>query len=155
MMIMRAAFLRIAGIAALVAGVGLLAAGCSGIMDSVSGRYRGPQPLSEGLSGEVVVIRRATALPAGSAFIVDRVRFVEAGDPHNINRVVEVVTTEATRNQVGGLNLRAGDRVVLSTAFQAITTQVGSLGIPDWPGPGRYEYPIGFHHITSVARAEN
>jgi hypothetical protein len=154
MMTMRA-LLRIVGLAALIASAGVLAGGCSGIVDSISGRYRGPQPLSQGLSGETVVIRRVTVLPAGSAFIVDRVRFVEAGDPHDINRVVEVVTTEATRNQVSGLNLRAGDRVILSTEFQSITTQVGALGIPDWPGPGRYEYPIGFHSITSVARAAN
>jgi hypothetical protein len=152
MMSIRAVLLRIVGLAALTASAGVLAGGCSGIMDSVSGRYRGPQPLAESLSGETVVIRRVTVLPAGSAFIVDRARFVEAGDPHNINRVVEVVTTEATRNQVSGLNLRAGDRVILSTQFQSITTQVGALGIPDWPGPGRYEYPIGFHSFSSVAR---
>lgn len=111
-------------------------------MASITGAFRGPPPAQEGISGEEVVIRRATAVDSASVFIVDRVRYVEAGDPHNINRVVKVVTTEATRGQAAALNLQRGDRVVLTTAFGSITKEVGSLSIPDWPGPGRYEYPL-------------
>ncbi|HST63177.1 MAG TPA: hypothetical protein VLK84_30990 [Longimicrobium sp.] len=69
--------------------------------------------------------------------------------------MVKVVTTEATRNQVAALNPQPGDRVILSTTFGSITKQVGSLATPDWPGPNRYEYPIGFHYITAIARAGN
>lgn len=132
-----------------------VAGGCDDIMASITGAYRGPPPAQKGIFAEEVVIRRITAMDSGFVFIIDRVRYVEAGDSHNINRVVKVVTTEATREQAATLNLQRGDRVILSTAFGSITEEVGSLSIPDWPGPGRYEYPIGFHTLTAIARAGN
>jgi hypothetical protein len=126
--------------------------GCD-VLDSSSGLYRGPRPVPEAIAGEEAVIRRVSVLPGGSVFVVDRVRYVKAGDPYNINRVAEVATTEATRDQVAALNLRPGERVLLTTRFHMVTEQVGSLSTPDWPAPGVYEYPIGFHYIVSIERA--
>lgn len=139
----------------LVATAGLLTGGCDAIMAELTDAYRGPPPAEEGISGEEVVIRGVTVLDSASVFMLDRVRYVEAGDPYNINRVVKVVTTGATRDKAAALNLQRGDRVVVSTAFGSITKEVGSLSIPDWPGPGRYEYPIGFHSLTAITRAGN
>lgn len=137
----------------LVIALGVLSTACDAIMAEITGAYRGPPPAREGISGEEVVIRRATAVDSGWVFIIDRTRYVEAGDPYNINRMVKAVTTSATRDQAGALGPRPGDRMIVSTTFGSITKEVGSLSAPDWPGPGRYEYPIGFHSITAIARA--
>jgi hypothetical protein len=146
---------RLVAYMVLVIAMGVLSTACDAIMAEITGAYRGLPPAREGISGEEIVIRRATAVDSGWVFIIDRTRYVEAGDPYNINRIVKVVTTGATRDQAASLGLQRGDRVVVSTAFGSITKQVGSLSIPDWPGPGRYEYPIGFHSLTAIARAGN
>ncbi|HZG43022.1 MAG TPA: hypothetical protein VEY93_08680 [Longimicrobium sp.] len=150
----RPAAVRFAATLMLVAACALPSAGCD-LLDPLSGLYRGPSPVAEGISGEEAIVRRVSVLSGGSVFIIDRVRYVQAGDPHNINRVAEVATTEATRDAVAELNLQRGDRVIVTTTFHAVTEQVGSMSIPDWPAPGVYEYPIGFHYITSIRRAGN
>lgn len=140
---------------ALLGSVSLWLAGCSDIMYAVTGAYRGPQPVAEGLSREEVVIRRVTSVASNPAFVIDRVRYVQAGDPHDINRAAIVVATDATRAQVSALDLQPGDRVILSTTFNRVTTESGSLSIPNWPGPGRPEYPLGIHSIVAIVRAGN
>lgn len=134
----------------LAAGLGTAAGGCDNILDV----YTGPQPEQVGISREEVVVRRVTAADSVSVLIVDRVRYVEAGDPYNINRVLKVVTTAATQDDALALGLQPGDRVILSTAFGSIVRQAGSLSTPDRRGPGWYEYPIGFHSITAIARTQ-
>lgn len=133
----------------MAAGLSMTAGGCNSILDV----YTGPQPEQVGISGEEVVVRRVTAADSVSVLIVDRVRYVEAGDPYNINRVLKVVTTAATQDDAVALGLQPGDRVILSTAFGSIVRQAGSLSTPDWPAPGWYEYPIGFHSATAITDA--
>lgn len=140
---------------ALVAACALPAAGCGGLADTLLGEaYRGPAPAAESLSGEVVVVRQVEVVPSGqTVLLVDRVRYVEAGDPHDVNRVVRVTSGEAMRDPVAALRLAPGDRVVLSTQYQGSVQVVGSMSVPDWPGHGARQYPVGFHSVTAIARA--
>lgn len=129
-------------------------AACDILSDVMWGpSYEGPQPAAESIIGEYAVVRRINVPPSGPAvLLIDRVRFVEAGDPHNINRVVDVVAREAMREQVVALNLSRGDTVVISAEFTGIVTRVGSLPVPDWPGHRAYEYPMAYHALTEIAR---
>jgi len=116
--------------------------------------YRAPQPVAENLSSEVAIVRSIEFTPSGrSGLVLERVRFAEAGDPHNVNRVIQAVSGEAMRDAVAALDLRRGDRVVVSTTFVSVTNTIGNNGVPDWPGHNAYEYPIGIHAITALTRA--
>lgn len=126
-------------------------AACDSILGWASGAYRGPRPDEAPLSGEAVIVRSIHPQPTIDVLILDRVRYLD-GDPHNVNRVVQAVTTDI-HAQVRGLNLRVGDRLVVSTRFEGIG-EVGDLReVPDWPGHRYHEYPIGLHALTAVARA--
>lgn len=140
---------------ALVAACALPVAGCNAIGDLVLGeRYRGPRPAAEGIVDEVAVVRLVEVLPSGqTVLLIDRVRYADAGDPHNVNRVVRVASGEAMREAVAALGLERGDRVVISTEYQGAVNVIGPMSVPDWPGHTAYEYPIGFHAITAIGRA--
>lgn len=147
--------LRLLARLALVATCALPAAGCDAFGDLVLGKnYSGPRPAAEGMTSEVAVVRLVEVVPSGqTVLLVDRERYVEAGDPHNVNRVVRVASGEAMRQAVAALNLAPGDRVVLSTQYQGAVNVIGSMNVPDWPGHSAYEYPIAFHAITAITRA--
>lgn len=135
----------------------LLASVATGACDSVfavlTGVYRGPRPAHENIESEVVIVRSINRQPSGVALLIlDRVRYSENGDPHDVNRVVEALTTQV-QSAFDELNVRVGDRLVVSTSF----IQVGETGdlreVPNWPGHNYAEYPIGLHYLTVVARA--
>lgn len=128
---------------------------CDALGDLMFGEnYEGPLPAAESIAGETVVVRQVEVMPSGqSVLLVDRVRFVDAGDPHNVNRVARVVSGVEFRDEVAALNLGRGDLVVLSTRFGGTVNVVGSMNVPDWPGHRAYEYPISLHAITEIARA--
>ena len=129
--------------------------GCDGIIGYVTATYTGPKPGSEPLQGEIVIIRNIAILSDGRiyAFHADRVRFIDAKDPHNINRVVHVRPADAEA-ALKALQPKVGDRVRISTQFQGIGEASGLEDkIPDWPY-GRYiDYPVGVHLLTAVERA--
>jgi len=103
----------------------------------------------------VVIVRQVEVLPSGSSvLLVDRVRYTDAGDPHNVNRVVRVGPGAELRDSVAALNLVRGDRVPISTRYTGTTNVIGSMSVPDWPGHTAYEYPISLHAITSIARTQ-
>ncbi|HEX8320250.1 hypothetical protein [Longimicrobium sp.] len=135
----------------------LLASVATGACDSVfavlTGVYRGPRPAHENIESEVVIVRSINRQPSGVALLIlDRVRYSENGDPHDVNRVVEALTTQV-QSAFDALNVRVGDRLVVSTSF----IQVGETGdlreVPNWPGHDYPEYPIGVHYLTAVAKA--
>lgn len=148
-------FRRTAHLVLVAACCALLAAGCDALGGLILGEaYRGPRPAAEGITGEVAVVRLVEVVPSGqTVLLLDRVRYMQAGDPHNVNRVVRAVSGEAMREPVAALHLGAGDQVVISTQFQGVVKVVGSMTVPDWPGHSAYEYPIGFHSLTAIARA--
>lgn len=128
-------------------------AGCDDLINGASRGYTGPQPAQEALAGETALVAQVrTGAPGQVVLILDRLRFVEAGRPHDVNRVVKVWTTAANQAEVGALGLGAGDRVTVSTAFVRIDEGGGAMGVDDWPGHDAMEYPIGAHQITAIAR---
>ena len=139
---------------ALVAACGLPVSGGNAISDFVSGeKYRGPRPAQEDITNEVAIVRLVEASPSGGhVLLIDRVRYTEAGDPHNVNRVVRVGPGAELRDSVASLNLVRGDRVLISTRYTGFTNVIGSMSVPDWPGHTAYEYPISLHAITVIAR---
>ena len=128
--------------------------GCDGILASVTGAYGGPRPQSEPLSDETVIIRNVTTTLDGRiySFHGDRVRFTDAKDPHNINRVVDVRPADA-EVALTALQPKVGDRVRITTRFFGIGEASGLEDkIPDWPYGKYIEYPVGVHLLTTVAR---
>lgn len=130
----------------LVAAAAATSAGCN--LGDLTGLYRGPRPSTVGLTNEAVLVRSITAQSGGSArLILDRVRYIDAGDPHNIDRVIQAVLPQG-----GPANLQTNDRVLISTTFIEIR-DVGDLEeVPDWPGHKYPEYPLGFHQVTAIQR---
>jgi hypothetical protein len=147
----RAFFRGLVLTAALLASVATGA--CDSVFAALTGVYRGPRPAHENIESEVVIVRSINRQPSGVALLIlDRIRYSENGDPHDVNRVVEALTTQV-QSAFDALNVRVGDRLVVSTSF----IQVGETGdlreVPNWPGHDYAEYPIGLHYLTAVARA--
>ncbi|HEX6371279.1 MAG TPA: hypothetical protein VF006_20340 [Longimicrobium sp.] len=136
----------------LIAVVALATTGCD-VLGRISGAYRGPLPGTEALAGEIVTVRSISVEPGTRLLILDRDRFVAAGDPHDVNRVIKAITVDV-QEQVQALNLRAGDRLVVSTRFIQIDETGDLRGVPNWPGHDFHEYPVGLHSLTAVARAD-
>jgi hypothetical protein len=136
---------------ATLALAGLASAGCGDILGWLSGAYDGPRPDQDPLSGEIVILRNTPAR-ADDRLLLDRVRYLEGGDPHNVNRVIYAVTSDV-RDQVAALNLRPGDRLVISTRFQGIAEAAELNEVPNWPGHDYFEYPVAQHALTAIARA--
>jgi hypothetical protein len=138
-------------LAATLALAGLASAGCGDILGWLSGAYEGPRPNREPLNGETVILR-STPAAADDWLLLDRVRYLEGGDPHDVNRVIYAITADV-REQLSALNPRAGDRLVVSTRFVEIHNTGDLRQVPDWPGHDYAEYPVGLHALTAVARA--
>lgn len=142
------------GCSVLLGGMVLALGGCDDMILRMSRGYTGPQPATEPLSEERAVVHRVRTQHQGQiALTVERVRFAVAGDPHNVNRVVETATTTETQEAVTALDLQSGDTVRISTEYIGVTEGAGSMGVPNWPGHQAMEYPIGLHLLTEIARA--
>jgi len=139
--------------AVLLTLVVLSAAGCKVHPAELVGGYGGPNPQRVPIVEEVVVVRALFRGPGGgvSSMYGDRVRYIET-EPHNVNRVVQIEPREL-QSTVEALNLKVGDRIRISTRFVGYTDGPGSQYIPDWPYDKYFEYPIGHHFLTAVARA--
>ena len=128
--------------------------GCDNIFGSLTGAYGGPRPESEPLREETVVIRTLTTTSDGRiySFHADRIRFVDAKDPHNINRVVDVRPANA-EGTLNALQPKVGDRIRISTQFFGVGEASGLEDkIPDWPYGKYIDYPVGVHLLTAVER---
>lgn len=139
----------------LLAGVALLAvtAACDSLASSF-GAYTGPPPATEPLSSELATVTWRYTSPDGTVSLyLDRARYVQAGDPHNVNRVIEARTTAENKDEVATLSLQVGDRVRISTEFSHVAEAGGDLNVRNWPGHDAMEYPIGSHRITAIERA--
>ena len=139
---------------ALVATCALPMAGCDTIADFMFGEnYEGPPPAQEDISNEMAIVRSTYVPESGrTSLLIDRVRYVDAGDPHNVNRAVQVSSGDAMLEAVAALNLAVGDSVLISTRYQGIVRVVNIQSVPNWPGHKAYEYSIGFHVVTEIAR---
>jgi hypothetical protein len=133
----------------LAAACVMFAGGCD-VLGRISGAYRGPVPDREAIVDEVVIVRSIASWSQGVQIVADRVRYLEAGKFHDVNRVVRVQT--ATHELVTPLNLVVGDRVAITTNFAGVGDAAEMTEVPDWPGHDFYEYPIGVHVLTSIRR---
>ena len=118
--------------------------------------YDGPMPEKVGLVDELVVLRevQVSTLRPGEpgGFYADRVRYVQSGQPHDINRIVNV-TAASLQPQFAALNPQVGDTMRISTVYDQ-TYWAGVHGpVPDWPNGRLEEYPVGFHTLTAIRRA--
>jgi hypothetical protein len=130
-----------------------LAPGCDGAVGSLLPTYDGPDPERRDISGETVVIRKIDAQPGTGIqfFLVDRERYTTSA-PHDINRVVEVMSRDI-QPAVSQMQLKVGERVRISTRFISFREAGGlSQYFSDWPYDKYWEYPIGLHTLTSVER---
>lgn len=131
----------------------LSSAACDDFINGLSRGYVGPPPAHESIVDEMATLAEVRDGYQGQVvLILDRTRFVSAGEPHNVNRVVKVWTTRENQDQVAALNLRSGDRVLVSTEFNGIDEAGGAMNVPNWPGHDALEYPISSHQITSIER---
>jgi hypothetical protein len=140
--------LPVAGVLAAWAAVAALG-GCQ--PENLLPRYDGPMPSTEPVLDEVVVVRGIRGSPGDPdrvhEFFADRVRFVEAGTPHDVNRIVLVETGDLAPGLAG---LQVGDSLLISTLYlRTVFTEVPPT--PDWPGHTHPDYPIGFHALQTVA----
>lgn len=130
---------------------------CDAAMTWLSGAYDGPQPSRKGLVQELVMVHRVDGV-AGSpqGLLLDRLRFVESGQPHHVDRVIQGYTGEAVA-AFQELDVRVGDTLVVTTRFFQMGEGGGDMGVPDWPGRAArraIEYPVGAHFIVAAARAQ-
>jgi hypothetical protein len=126
--------------------------GCD-FVGRISGAYRGPMPKAEAIASEVVIIRSIQPGPEGAfGFIADRVRYLEGGTPHDVNRVVRVRTAPEIKEQAAALNLAVGERITISTQFAYTGDAIDLTEVPDWPGHDFREYPVGVHLLTAISR---
>lgn len=139
-----------AGARALLLGAACATLTACDVLGIISQAYRGPVPEREPIVEEVVILRKVRSSGEVLLFVADRVRYLEAGKPHNVNRVVRVQT--ADHDLVTPLNLVVGDRLVISTNFAGIGDAAEMTEVPDWPGHRYYEYPIGVHVLTAIRR---
>jgi hypothetical protein len=95
-------------------------------------------------------------------FILDRVRYLEAGDPYNVNRVAQINVTKLLPRPnllIDSLQLKVGDTVVVSGTFSGAADAYqqngrGGLGdiVPQWPGHKRSAYGIGSYNLRKIER---
>lgn len=113
-----------------LAGIG--AAGCD-LLGSVTGTYTGPLPSRDDLVLETVIVREVRPAPeGGSRLILDRVRYLDR-DRSNVNRVIEAYTAQV-EPAFTRLDVRTGDRLVVSSRYSS-RTETGELSsVPDWAG---------------------
>ena len=135
---------------AVAIGVLVASTGCD-VTTRLVGGYVGPQPAQESLVEEVATIASARVQYQGQLlYILDRASYAER--PHNVNRVVQAWTTPENQDAVSAMDLRAGERVRVTTQYVEVDEAAGSLNVANWPGHGADEYPLGSHRIISIER---
>lgn len=126
---------------------------CDSVMTWLSGAYDGPLPAREDLVQELVVVREVEGSPGQpQRLTLDRVRYLDAGRPHAIDRVIFAYIGRAME-QLVGLELAAGDSLVVDTDFFQMGEGAGDMRVPNWPGRAArksLEYPVGAHWLVSV-----
>lgn len=137
-------------LAACLAGVGA----CG--LEAALPHYTGEQPSTASLASERLVVRQtveSSVIPGGiGAFYGDRLRYLEGGDPHDVNRVVRVETGSLT-SRIAELGVQVGDTLIVTTKYDTTYYEATAPGaVPDWPGHRHHEYPVARHTLASVAR---
>lgn len=115
----------------------------------------GPRPSEAGLDRERVVVRSAEPLPGIPVreYLLDRVRYLDARDPHNVNRVIRG-QANLPWPRLDSLGIAVGDTLLVTTRFERADRVYGlNASIPDWPGHDARSYLLGTHTVTEVERS--
>lgn len=136
----------------LVAG-GLAA--CDPLLDSVFDAYEGPDPSSQPLTNERVILRATEMVINGvpQHYYLDRLQFLERGDSANIDRVV-IGMPGNLQATIDSLEIGPGDTLVVSTTFRSVGYSRGlEAFIPNWAA-NRYseDYPVAVHTLVALEK---
>jgi hypothetical protein len=140
-------------LALLLVVVGLAA--CDAVLDSIFDPYEGPNPSSQPLADERVILRATERVIDGlpQHYYLDRLQFLERADSSNIDRVV-IGMPGGLQATIDSLEIRRGDTLVVSTRFQGIGYSRGLEAlIPNWAA-NRYkeDYPVALHTLISIEK---
>jgi hypothetical protein len=141
----------------LAVATALFLAGCNA-WDRWAGNYIGPLPQRADLSEEVVIVRHASRDGSGpraglvTSMYLDRVSYIESGRLRSVDRVI-LGQTWTLGPRIDSLNIGIGDTVIVSTEYGNVNRGGPPKGaIPDWPGTGHHDYPVGWHVVTQIRR---
>lgn len=128
---------------------------CDALFDSAFKVYRGPQPASQDLVDERVILRALQSYVDGKPqdYYLDRLQILDRGDSLHIDRVV-IGTPGSLQARLDSLGVKRGDTLVVSTDYKAIVYNGGlEMYIPNW-GANRYYngYPIALHTLVKVEK---
>ncbi|MEW5930404.1 MAG: hypothetical protein AB1941_23330 [Gemmatimonadota bacterium] len=128
---------------------------CDALFDSVYKVYRGPQPATEDLVEERMILRAFQSYIGDKPqhYYLDRLQILDRGDSLHIDRVV-IGTPGALQARLDSLGVKRGDTLVVSTDYKAIVYNGGlEMYIPNW-GANRYYngYPIALHTLVKVEK---
>lgn len=140
-------------LALLLVVVGLAA--CDAVLDSIFDPYKGPDPSSQPLTDERVILRATEMVIDGvpQHYYLDRLQFLERGDSSNIDRIV-IGLPGGLQGTIDSLEIRRGDTLVVSTKFQGIGYSRGlEAYIPNWAA-NRYkeDYPVALHTLLAIEK---
>lgn len=140
-------------LALLVVAGGLAA--CDSVLDSIFDPYEGPDPSSQPLTNERVIMRAAEMVIDGvpQHYYLDRLQFLERGDSANIDRIV-IGMPGNLQATIDSLEIGKGDTLVVSTTFKGIGYSRGLEAlIPNWAA-NRYkeDYPVALHTLTALEK---
>lgn len=83
---------------------------------------------------------------------LDRVRYIDAGDFDDVNRVVLGEAGELTA-KVESLNLAIGDTVIVSGEYAGLYRGGAASGVvPNWPGDRYVDYAVAVHQLLEIKR---
>ncbi len=115
----------------------------------------GPRPSETGLARERVVVRSAELLPGIPVreYLLDRLRYLDARDPHSVDRVIRGQAV-LPWPRLDSLGIAVGDTLLVTTRFERADRVYGlNASIPDWPGHDSRSYLLGTHTVTGVEKA--
>jgi hypothetical protein len=110
-------------------------------------------PTPEGLQQERVVVRGVRVqqgIPIPE-YVLDRVRYIDAGDPRSVNRVIRAVGTHPWPG-LDSLSIAVGDTLLATTRYLDISRVYSAPApIPDWRDNSK-SYLIGVHSLVTVEK---
>jgi hypothetical protein len=128
------------------------------VWDRLLGNYTGPLPARADLTEEQVIVRQllrdASGIRGGqvTSVYVDRVSYLSSGRLKSVDRVI-LGQTFTLGPRIDSLAVVVGDTVVVSTEYANVHRGGTAPGIvPDWPGTGHHDYPVGWHIVTQIRR---
>jgi hypothetical protein len=133
----------------------IVLAACDAVLDSIFDAYEGPNPSSQPLTDERVILRATEMVINGvpQHYYLDRLQFLERADSANIDRIV-IGMPGGLQATIDSLEIARGDTLVVSTKFHSIGYSRGLEAlIPNWAA-NRYkeDYPVAVHTLVAIKK---